>query len=63
MFICACKVTKKKMAETIIFGGMLTTVAGEGEGSAVCSYQGTNAMVIDGCGKCTAPVPAGYTVA
>lgn len=54
---------KKKIAETIIFGGHLTTIAGEG-GSAVCTYMGANAMVIDGCeGACTAPVPAGYTVA
>jgi hypothetical protein len=32
-------------------------------GGGVCTFKGTNAMVVEGVGPCTAPVPAGYTVA
>jgi len=57
-------VTKKKLAETVIFGGQLTTIVGAGGGNALCTFGGANAMVVEGCeGACTAPVPAGYTVA
>jgi len=42
----------------VIFGGQLVTVAGGG-----CTYKGTNAMVVEGVGPCTAPVPEGYMVA
>jgi hypothetical protein len=42
----------------VIFGGQLVTVAGGG-----CTFKGTNAMVVEGIGPCTAPVPEGYMVA
>lgn len=54
----ASQITKKKIAETVIFGGMLKTIE-NGE----CTFEGTNKMVVENCGTCTAPVPAGYTVA
>jgi hypothetical protein len=54
----ASQVTKKKIAETVIFGGMLKTVEG-----GVCTYEGKNKMIIENCGHCSAPVPTGYNVA
>ena len=49
---------KKKLAETVIFGGQLTTVAG-----GACTFKGVNAMVVGHHGPVTAPVEAGFTVA
>jgi methionine--tRNA ligase beta chain len=54
----ASQITKKKIAETVIFGGQLKTIE-NGE----CTFNGVNRMMIENCGPCTAPVPAGYTVA
>ena len=61
--LVVAQVQKRKVAENIIFGGQLTTVAPKEGGDAVCSFKGAHAMVVEGCGPCSAPVPAGYMVA
>jgi len=62
------QIAKKKVDQNVIFGGQLTTAlvddgsGGTAGGAAVCTFKGLNAMVVEGAGTCTAPVPAGYTV-
>jgi len=63
----AAQIMKKKVAEAVIFGGQLTTAASlngsSGGAVTTCTFQGVHAMVVEGIGECTAPVPAGFVVA
>jgi len=60
------QMAKKKIPDTVVFGGQLVTVMKGGV--TVGAFKGENAMVVASChgsgkGHVTAPVPAGYTVA
>ena len=56
-----------QVAEAVILGGQLTTAASlngsSGGAVTTCTFQGVHAMVVEGLGECTAPVPAGFVVA
>jgi hypothetical protein len=60
--VSASQIAKKKIAETVIFGGQLTTISGEAH-LAHCTFMGENKMQVEGIGYCSAPVPAGFNVA
>jgi len=56
------QITKKKIAEKIIFGGQLYTITKDGDDSSFCTFNGVNKMQVEGCDYCTAPVPEKYIV-